>query len=75
MGDAQIVRVKLLREGARMPYRATAAASGYDLYASLPGGPVRLSQRPVVIPAGVALEVPAGLDAQIRPRSGLTTKG
>ena len=58
-----------------MPYRATPAASGYDLFASLPGGPVRLGQMPTVVPAGVALEVPAGLDAQIRPRSGLTTKG
>lgn len=73
--SAATVRVKLLRPGARMPYQATRAASGFDLYASLPGGPVLLSQMPAVIPAGVALEVPEGLDAQIRPRSGLTTKG
>jgi dUTP pyrophosphatase len=75
LGDIETIRVKLLRPGARMPYQATNAASGYDLYASLPGGPVELSQLPTVIPAGVALEVPEGLDAQIRPRSGLTTKG
>ena len=73
--EIETVRVKLLRPGARAPYRATSTASGYDLYASLPDGPVRLGQRPAVIPAGIALDVPEGLDAQIRPRSGLTTKG
>jgi dUTP pyrophosphatase len=27
------------------------------------------------VPTGIALEVPAGLDAQLRPRSGLAAKG
>ena len=71
----ETIRVKLLRPGAKLPYRATELASGYDIYASLPDGPVTVGQVPVVIPTGLAMEVPEGLDAQFRPRSGLARQG
>jgi dUTP pyrophosphatase len=58
-----------------MPFRATMMASGYDIHACLPDGPVTFGQRPVVIPTGLAMEVPPGLDAQFRPRSGLARDG
>ncbi len=69
------IEVKLLREGARLPHKASEHASGYDLYACLPDGPVRVGNRPVRIPTGLAIAVPPGLDAQFRPRSGLATHG
>lgn len=69
------VLVKLLRPGARMPHRASEWASGYDLYACLDGATVTVQQRPTVVPVGVAMAVPRGLDAQIRPRSGLARQG
>jgi dUTP pyrophosphatase len=69
------VLAKLLRPGARLPVRATEAASGFDLHACLPDGSVSVGQHPVVIATGIAMEVPVGLDAQIRPRSGLARKG
>ena len=69
------IGVKLLREGARLPRRATERASGFDLYACLPDGPVAVGLRPVRIPTGVVLAVPPGLDAQVRPRSGLVSRG
>ena len=68
------IRAKLLRPGAKLPYQATASASGFDLFACL-DAPVALSQSPQVVGTGVALEVPEGCDAQIRPRSGLGRKG
>lgn len=68
------VHVKLLRPNARMPVRATAGSSGFDIYAALET-PVTLGQLPTLIPTGLALEVPAGLDAQLRPRSGLARQG
>ncbi len=71
----QTIRVQLLREGARVPARATELASGFDIYACLEDGPVTVGQRPVVIPTGIAMEVPWGLDAQFRPRSGLARQG
>jgi dUTP pyrophosphatase len=74
MADMERVLVRLLREGARPPLRATAAASGYDLHACI-AADVELSQLPTLVPTGLAMEVPAGLDAQIRPRSGLTRQG
>ena len=75
MAEPETVLVKLLREGARLPYRATTTASGLDLHACLGDQAVNLSQRPTLIPTGLALAVPPGLDAQIRPRSGLALKG
>jgi len=36
---------------------------------------VVLEEKPKLIGTGIALEVPKGYDAQIRPRSGLSAKG
>jgi dUTP pyrophosphatase len=71
----ETVRVQRLRPGARLPLQATEAASGFDVYACLEGRSVRLSQMPALIPTGLAFEVPVGLDAQLRPRSGLARQG
>jgi dUTP pyrophosphatase len=71
----ETVSVRLLRPGAKMPFRASAAATGYDLYACIEGPPIVVGQQPVLVPTGVAVAVPEGLDAQIRPRSGLARQG
>jgi dUTP pyrophosphatase len=68
------VRVKRLHQGARLPERATEAATGYDLYACL-DSPLTVGQEPVRVPTGVAIEIEPGYDVQIRPRSGLSAKG
>ena len=69
------VRVRLLRPGARLPVRATEHATGFDLHACLADGPVEVGQHPVLVATGIAIEVPAGFDAQVRPRSGLAKRG
>jgi dUTP pyrophosphatase len=74
----QPVPVKMLRvhPEARLPVRATAGASGFDLFACLPApGYVDLTHDPTPIPTGIALEVPFDIDVQIRPRSGLSASG
>lgn len=71
----ETIRVQLLRPGAKLPFRATDMSSGYDIHACLEDGPVVIGQRPVMIPTGLAMEVPPGLDAQFRPRSGLARQG
>ena len=70
------LRVQLLRPGARLPQRATPGASGLDLFACIeaPEGMV-LGRDPVRVPTGIAIEVPPGCDAQVRPRSGLSARG
>jgi len=57
-----------------LPVRMSAAAAGFDLHAAV-AEPVTLQpgQRSL-IPTGFALAMPAQLEAQIRPRSGLAFK-
>jgi len=73
--DAIPLKVKRLHPEAQLPVRATEGASGLDLHACLPDGDVTLGPDPVRIGTGAAIEFPAGYDAQIRPRSGLSLKG
>ncbi len=70
-----VLKVRRLHPAARLPHRATAHASGFDLYACLPDGPVTVGQDPVLIPTGIALEFLPGYDVQVRPRSGLARQG
>jgi dUTP pyrophosphatase len=71
-----VLKVKLLREGARAPRRATPGSSGLDLYACI-DGVAHLDVGPDVtlVPTGIAIEAPLGYDLQIRPRSGLARNG
>lgn len=70
-----------LQDGAKLPKRATAGSSGFDLHAIVPEGmnvTNKLFIRPgehALIPTGVSLEIPEGYEAQIRPRSGLAKDG
>jgi dUTP pyrophosphatase len=71
-----IIRVKRLRPGARLPQRATAGSSGFDLYACLGDGQtLGLGQDPLLVPTGIAIEAPPEFDVQVRPRSGLSSQG
>lgn len=80
MGDATAfpvhLRVLRLQAGARLPVRATPAASGYDLFACIEGGSsIELGPDPALVPTGIAVEFPQGFDLQVRPRSGLARRG
>jgi dUTP pyrophosphatase len=68
------IKVKRLRPEALLPFRASEGATGLDLYACL-DEPVVLGPDPTLVPTGIAIETPAGLDVQIRPRSGLSRQG
>lgn len=62
-----------LAPGAVLPERKTAGASGYDLCAL---GDARIPHgRVIAVDTGVTLEMPEGMEAQVRPRSGLTRAG
>jgi dUTP pyrophosphatase len=71
-----VLKVKLLRLGARLPLRATSGSTGLDLYACLADPPfVDLDQDVTLVPTGIAIELPHGYDLQVRPRSGLGRQG
>jgi dUTP pyrophosphatase len=54
-----------------LPSRATANAAGFDLRACLDVPLVVPAGARALVPTGVAIAVPPGYEAQIRPRSGL----
>lgn len=70
------VHVKRLRdaEGVSVPAYMTAHAAGVDLHAAV-DCPVELQPgERALVPTGLAIELPDGYEAQIRPRSGLAHK-
>ena len=76
MNDGDVLKVKRLCPGARLPERATEGSSGLDLFACIEGpGYVVLGRQPVRVGTGIAIESPRGFDVQVRPRSGLSAKG
>ena len=72
MGSAPTIRVQAVREGARLPLRATPWSAGADLHAvqvvRLAPGERRL------VPTGLAVEIPPGYYGRIAPRSGLAVR-
>ena len=65
---------KRLHPRARVPERATAGASGFDLAACLDQPLVLEPGRIALVPTGLALAVPRGMEGQIRARSGLALR-
>lgn len=57
-----------------LPRKMSEQASGYDLFAAVEGEVVLAPGQRALIPTGIALAMPDGLEAQIRPRSGLALK-
>jgi dUTP pyrophosphatase len=63
-------------EGLALPAYQTAHAAGLDLLAALPAD-APLVLRPgehAMVPTGLTIALPAGYEAQVRPRSGLAAK-
>jgi dUTP pyrophosphatase len=75
--DAVVIAVKRLRPAVDplpLPRHMTAGAAGMDLLADL-AEPVELPPGGrTLIPTGLAVEIPAGFEAQVRPRSGLALR-
>ena len=70
-----MIQIKVVNKGHQpLPAYATPQSAGMDLRANL-DGPVTL--RPMerrIIPTGLHIALPAGFEAQVRPRSGLALK-
>lgn len=58
----------------KLPEKMSSGASGYDLHAAVEEPVVLHPGERKLIPTGFALSMPEGLEAQIRPRSGLALK-
>ena len=71
----QSVQIKIVNTSANpLPHYATEGSSGMDIRAALN---FPLSMQPlqrILVPTGLFVEIPAGYEIQIRPRSGLAIK-
>ena len=71
----QSIKVKIRRirpeKNAPLPRYMTAHAAGVDIYADLDRELVLGAGDRALVPTGIAIELPEGYEAQIRPRSGL----
>lgn len=68
------VAIKKLNEKAVVPSYGSEFAAGADLYACTDGGVEIKPHTTVVIPTGIAMELPLGYAGLIYARSGLATK-
>ncbi len=76
-----MVAIRVIREegadaSVPLPSYETSGAAGADVRANLPGGAsifLDPGQR-ALVPTGLRIEIPAGYEVQVRPRSGLALK-
>jgi len=68
------VKIVRLNQQALLPVYATAHAAGMDISACLEAPVIIEPFTTALIPAGFALELPEGYEAQLRPRSGLALR-
>ena len=68
------IRVKILREGAKLPTYGSAEAAGADLYACMEAPVTIAPGETKFIPTGIALEVPRHCAGLIYARSGMACK-
>ena len=69
------LKINIVSRSGRMPSYETEGSAGADLRACLPDGPITLQPgERRLIPTGLFVELPPGIEAQIRARSGLSIK-
>ena len=76
MCDELVVRIVRLAHARDLPLpaRATPHAAGMDLRAAVDAPLVLAPGARALVPTGIAIALPAGWEAQVRPRSGLALK-
>lgn len=69
------IKIRIINTSANpLPEYATQGSSGMDIRAAIPA-PVSLHPlERILVPTGLYIELPAGHEAQIRPRSGIALK-
>lgn len=69
------LKVRIINHSShQLPAYATEGASGMDIRANIEGGLTLQPMQRVLVPTGIFIEIPMGLEAQVRPRSGLALK-
>lgn len=67
--------IKIINKSAHaLPHYETVASAGMDLRANIKESITLQSMERAIVPTGLFLELPIGVEAQVRPRSGLAAK-
>jgi len=76
MSDVPLIRLRRLPHsaGLELPGYASAGAAGADLRAAVETDLVLAPGGRAAVPTGLILEIPAGWEGQVRPRSGLAIR-
>jgi dUTP pyrophosphatase len=69
-----VVKVRKLRAEARLPEYKSEGAAGADLYACIDEELIVSPGTTVLVPTGLALEIPPGFQGEVRARSGLALR-
>lgn len=77
-GVIQMYNVKITRlpgnDDLPLPARMSSGASGFDLFAAVAEEVQIKAGERALIPTGIKIALPQGLEAQVRPRSGLALR-
>lgn len=68
-----MIKIKKLTEDAIIPHRSRGGDACYDLYTRKDY--IVLGKSKNIIPTGIAIQLPKDLEAEIRPRSGISLNG
>jgi len=71
------VKITRIDSGSRdlpLPSYATAGSAGMDLYAAVTSEVTIQPSETLLVPTGYSIELPEGIEAEVRPRSGLAIK-
>lgn len=69
------VKIKKLYKDSKIPYRGSAVAAGYDLYAYIPEGQVEIKpSQTVILGTGVSMALPENIFGAVYARSGMAIK-
>lgn len=69
------MKIKVINKSAHaLPHYETIASAGMDLRANITESITIGSLERAIIPTGIFMELPLGVEAQVRPRSGLAAK-
>jgi len=68
------IKIQKVHKKALLPEYQTSGASAVDLHACIDGPILLQSGKTAIVPTGIAIELPDGVEAQVRGRSGLAAK-
>ena len=68
------MKIRKIKDGATLPAYQTEHAAGMDIHACIEQPMTVQPLERMMVPTGLSLELPAGYEAQIRARSGLSIK-